>query len=239
MRENPDWGWYAGAAALLGLGLWAAVARAFPGLAPLRLMVLAFALGNALAFAWCGTVPYAFDGHLLLAAAVNLPAQALLAALLLRRVALLLAGLPLPPARGGAAATATVRALLRGRLDWRGWRGFAFEDLSFLFLWTAAVLQLLLLFDPRYRDFPFASFAVPLLAVAVRALLGDWPGRGGREDLWAAGTLALAALASAVAEGPANIQALGWSASALALAAPVLWPFRIPRAAGRTLPACP
>ena len=154
-------------------------------------------------------------------------------------MALLLAGLPLPPARGGAAATATVRALLRGRLDWRGWRGFAFEDLSFLFLWTAAVLQLLLLFDPRYRDFPFASFAVPLLAVAVRALLGDWPGRGGREDLWAAGTLALAALASAVAEGPANIQALGWSACALALAAPVLWPFRIPPAAGRTRPAGP
>jgi hypothetical protein len=132
-----------------------------------------------------------------------------------------------------------MRGLLRGRLAWRGWRGFAFEDLSFVFLWTAAVLQLLLLFDPRYRDFPFASFAVPLVAVAVRAMAGDWPGRTGREDHWAAGSLALAALASVVAEGPDNLQALGWSACGLALAAPVLWRFRIPRTAGQTLPACP
>ncbi|MDB5372066.1 MAG: glycoside hydrolase, partial [Belnapia sp.] len=88
VRENPDWGWYAGAAALLGLALWMAILRGFPGVAPARLAMLAFALGNALAFAWCGTVPYAFDTPLALAAAVNLPAQALLAGLLLRRVAL-------------------------------------------------------------------------------------------------------------------------------------------------------
>jgi exo-beta-1,3-glucanase (GH17 family) len=229
--ENPDWPLYAGAAALLGLGLWLGTLRAFPAAGGPKgaswLAVLGFALGNALAFAWCGTVPYAFDEHLRLAAAVNLAGQGLLALLLLRRVGMRRSGLPLEPPRSGAQATETVRALLRGRLGWhalwRGWRGFAFEDLCFVFLWTAAVLQLLLLFDPRYRDFPYAAFAVPLVAVAARALLRDLPRAGaGREEWWVGVTLALAALAGAVREGPANLQALGWSLCALALAAPLL-----------------
>jgi hypothetical protein len=236
--ENPGWAWYAASAALLALVLWAAALRAFPrldGAARARLAVLAFALGNALAFAWCGTVPYAFDEHLMLAGAVNLAGQALLAALLLRRAAMLLAGLTVEPHRTGAEATGAVRALLLGR--WRllrGWRGFALDDLCFVFLWTAAVLQLLLLFDPRYRDFPFAAFAVPLVAVLARAALGDLPPRGtdGREERWAGGVLAVAAMASAIREHPANLQAMAWTLCALLLAAPPLWRRLAPRASG-------
>ncbi len=223
VRENADWGWYAGAAALLGLGLWAAAARAFAAAPAWRLGLLAVGLGNALALAWCGGVPYAFDEHLALAVAVNLAAQAALAALLLRRAGRRLSGLPVEPARDGAQATATVRDALRGQLRLRDWRGWALDDLSFVFLWTAAVLQLLLLFDPRYRDFPFPTFAVPLVAVVARALLRDLPLRGGGwAEAWAGGALAFAAVASAVLEGPANVQALGWSACALGLAAPAL-----------------
>ena len=228
VRENPDWGWYTGAAALLGLGLWVAAGRRQPA--------LAFAIGNALVFAWCGTVPYAFDTPLLLAAVVNLVAQAGLAGLLLHRV---VCGVPAHAVPlGGAAATQRLRAALRGRLDWRGWRGWAFEDLNFWFLFTAMVLQLLLLLDPRYRDFPYATFAVPLVVVGMRALLEDWPAR---PEPWVGGTLALAALVGAVLEGPGNLQALGWSACALLLAAPALLGpcLRIPLTVGRSLPTGP
>ncbi len=235
VRENPYWGWYAATAALLGLGFWAAAGRAMPW--------LGFALGNALVFAWCGTVPYAFDIPLALAAAVNLAGQGALAGLLLWRVAL---GKPasasIPAAcEGSGGALWRLRAALRGRLDWQGWRGWAFEDLCLWFLFTAMVLQLLLVFDPRYRDFPLAAFAVPLVVVAVRAWRGDWPARA---EGFLGGTLVLAAMAGAVLEGPANLQALGWSACALLLAAPGLVPWslswrNIPRATGRSRPAGP
>ncbi|MFC0407818.1 glycoside hydrolase family 17 protein [Roseomonas elaeocarpi] len=229
VRENADWPYYAAAAALLGLVLALLTRRAFPEAGPVPLVLLSLALGNALAFAWCGGVPYAFDEHLLLAVAVNLAGQGMLAALLLRRAGQRLSGLPVEPARNGAHATATVRDLLRLRLRWRDWRGFALDDLGFVFLWTAAALELMLLFDPRYRDFPFPTFAVPLVAVVTRALLRDLPRAGGGwAECWAGGALALAALAGAVNEGGANIQALGWSACALGLAAPALLRLRRP-----------
>ncbi|GGG18546.1 hypothetical protein GCM10010964_03490 [Caldovatus sediminis] len=228
VAEDPAWPLHAGLALLLSLALWGGTLRAFPGLdgaARARVAVLAFALGNALAFAAVGARRDALDELLALAAAANLAGQGALAALLLRRAAMRLAGAPVEAPRDGAQATATVRALLtgRGRGLLRGWRDFALDDLSFVFLWAAMALQLLLLVDPRYRDFPFAGFAVPLVAVAARALLRDLPrGGGGREELWAGATLALAALGSAVREGPANRQAMGWTVCALVLAAPPL-----------------
>jgi exo-beta-1,3-glucanase (GH17 family) len=238
--EDPDWPLYTGLALALALALWAGVLRVFPGLdavARARLALLAFAVGNALAYAVCGTVPNALDERLVVAAAFNLAGQALLAALLLRRAAMLLAGVPVEAPRDGAQATATARALLLGR--WRilrGWRRFAFDDLSFVFVWTAAALQLLLLIDPRYRDFPYPTFAVPLAAVAARALLRDLPrGGGGREELWAGSALAVAAVAGVVREHPSNLQAMGWTLCALVLAAPPLLrclaPARVPVAA--------
>jgi hypothetical protein len=154
----------------------------------------------------------------------NLVGQGALAGVLMRRVAALLTGVAMPAARTGAEATAAVRGLLRGELPRRAW---VFDDLTFVFVWTAAVLQLLLLFDPRYRDFPIATFAVPVLAVGVRALLRDLPrGGGGREELWAGGVLALAAIAGAVREGPLNQQSLVWTACALVLAVPPLLRWR-------------
>ena len=132
------------------------------------------------------------------AAIGNLAGQAVLAALMMRRAAGILSGAAPPPARTGADATETVRALLRLRPRGRITEASLFDDLSFVFVWTAAVMQLLLLFDPRYRDFPLPVFAVPLVCVIARALLADLPrDGGGREELWAGGTLAVAAVASA------------------------------------------
>jgi exo-beta-1,3-glucanase (GH17 family) len=192
------------------------------GWACLPLAVLAMALGWALVWAWVGTVPVVYDAQLAVAAAVNLTGQAALALLLLDRAALVLAGHPLAPHRTGADATETVLGLFRLRLPRLPLRAWLLDDLSFVFIWTAAMMQLLLLFDPRYRDFPLPVFIVPLLATLARTLLGDLPRGGGREELWAGGTLAVAAVASAVNEGPLNLQSLTWNVAAVVLAAPML-----------------
>ena len=239
VSETADWPRWAAGGVAAGLALMLA-ALTVPGVAAAAqgwLAVLAMALGGALAFAAASTVPIAYDDYLRVAAAGNLGGQGLLAVLLMRRVARLLARAPRDEVgRTGAQATAAVRALLRGRLRaLAGWRGWVFDDLGFVFLWTAAVLQLLLLFDPRYRDFPIGVFAVPLVAVLARTLLADLPlGGGGREEAFAGLTLGLAALAGAWQEGAANRQSLAWTACALVLAAPpLLRLWRLGRRAGR------
>jgi exo-beta-1,3-glucanase (GH17 family) len=186
------------------------------------LSMLAMALGWALVVAWAGTVPVIYDLHLGLAAACNLIGQVALALMLLDRAAIRLMGQPLPPPRTGADATDTVLGLFRLHLPRLPLRAWLLDDLSFVFIWTAAVVQLLLLFDPRYRDFPLPAFIVPLIATLTRAMLGDLPRGGEREEFWAGGTLAVAAVASTISEGPPNLQSLTWSAAALVLAVPVL-----------------
>ncbi len=223
--ENPAWATDAALGMAIGVLLLAAALRR-PGLVlatQVRLAVLAVALGDALAFAWAGTAPVVYDVHLLVAATVNLAGQAGLAALMIGRADAIVAGEPLPPARTGRDTTRALRHLLRLRPVRRPPAGAAFDDLCFLFTWTAAVMQLLLLFDPRYRDFPLPVFIVPLVCVAARAALRDLPrGGGGREEAWVGGVLALAAVASAIREGPANLQSLAWNAAAILLAAPPL-----------------
>lgn len=221
--EDSRWPRHAVLAAGLALALLAAglTVPALPPPAQLRLAVLAVTAGKALAWA-AATWDLAFDPYLKVAAAGNLAGQGMLAVLLMRRAAMLLVGRMPPPPRNGAQATAAVRALLRLRPA-AGWRTGLFDDLGFVFLWAAAVLQLLLLVDPRYRDFPLPVFAVPLVAIAARGLLGDLPrSGGGREEAVAGGVLVAAALASLVQEGPLNRQALAWTAAALVLALPAV-----------------
>jgi exo-beta-1,3-glucanase (GH17 family)/uncharacterized membrane protein len=224
VREDPDWAPHGTVSVALGfllLGGALAMRRRVPFRTQAWLAVLAMALGAALVFAWVGSVPDVYDPFLAVCAVANLAAQAALAWLTLDRL-----GRPAAP-RTGADATRTMRALLL--LRWRslaGWRGFAFDDLSFVFVWAAAVLQVLLLIDPRYRDFPLPVFAVPLLATVARIASGDLPRGGGREELLAGGVLALGAIAGAVMEGAANLQSLAWTASALALALPYLLSLR-------------
>ena len=208
--ENPAWPWHAALGVGLGLFL-----TAF-GLGGARTTTIAMAAGAALGWAAVQTWPIAYDRWQMAACIVNLLAQALLALGLVRRARDIAAGRRLPRSRTGADATLAIRVLSP--------RALGLDNLGFLFAWTAAVLQLLLLFDPRYRDFPTAVFAVPLVSIGARAVFGDLPrGGGGRAEAWVGGTLMVAAIAGAVREGPLNLQAMVWAVCALVLAAPLLW----------------
>jgi hypothetical protein len=103
------------------------------------------------------------------------------------------------------------------------WAGL-FEDVALLFVWTASVQQVLLVFDPRYREFPVASFAVPLVVTLARAFAGDFRrGTGGREELVLGLVLVGGAVASAVQEGWLNGQSLLWNGCAVVLTVGVWW----------------
>ncbi len=218
--ENPNWPISVSGCLLLGLMLLAPPLWAYPSLntaAQIRLTMLAIALGNALGFAWWETTPELYDIHLRIAASGNLVAQATLAALLMQRTATRLAGKP-SEWRNGAQTVEAIRTL-------RGPPSLVdlYPDLSFLFCWTAAVLQLLLVFDPRYREFPLPSFAVPIVATLARFLMGDRPpANGGREELCLGLTLLIGALTVAVLEGASNQQSLCWNAACVVLAVPLL-----------------
>jgi hypothetical protein len=176
-------------------------------------------LGGALGVAQADAAPVLYDVHVRLAATVNLGGQALLAGLAMLWAAGLITAMP-----GRTGADATLRVLSALRLRAFPWPGL-FEDLWFLFAWTAGVLQILLVFDPRYREFPLPNFAVPLVVLGARAVSrgGLVRGRGGPEEWLLAATLSLGAVASLVQEGWLNGQSLRWNICALALTLPLWW----------------
>ena len=210
LREDPLWARHAGFSVICGLLLTALGLAGRPG-RPWLAACLGMALGEALGIAQADAAPVLYDVHVRLAAVVNLGGQALLAGLAMLRMA----GFVAPVPRSGADATLRVRDWLRLRPH--AWAGL-FEDLCFLFAWTAGVLQVLLVFDPRYREFPVPSFAVPLVLVATRTRLAP----GGREELLLALALTAGAVASAVQEGLLNGQSLLWNGCAVLISVP-LW----------------
>jgi exo-beta-1,3-glucanase (GH17 family) len=221
LREDPLWAQHAAfsiACCLILTLIFVGARESITGArAPL---LLAASLGMGLGLAQADAAPVLYDVHVRLAAVVNLGGQALLAALLMLRAA---GAVQAAPERSGADATRRVLDLLRLRAH--PWHGL-FEDLCFLFAWTAAVLQILLVFDPRYREFPVSSFAVPLIVVIAHALRNDLAQTGPRrEEMLVAATLTVGAIASAIQEGALNGQSLRWNACALLLAAPLWWSF--------------
>jgi exo-beta-1,3-glucanase (GH17 family) len=221
VSNDPRWPTHAAISVLAGLalsclGLWRA--QGSPPRQRTVICVAGMALGGALGFATAGITDALYDIHLELAGAVNLAGQTALAVLAMLRLS---GAVPGAPERTGEAATNAVRLFLT-RLRLPPLRG-AFEDLCFLFVWTAVVMQMLLLCDSRYREFPLSTFAVPLLVTLGRAVAGDLQrGGGGREEFFAGLVLAAAALGSAVQEGPFNTQSLVWNACAVVLALPPL-----------------
>ncbi len=219
LRENPLWAADAAISILAGLILTAiGLAQNTSPLATRpQIVLLGMTLGAALGYAQAETLPVLYDLHARFAGAVNLAGQILLAGLMMRRMS---GAIPRAAWRNGADATRRVTQALRLR---HAAPAGLFEDLCFLFAWTAAVQQILLVFDPRYRDFPVASFAVPLVVLAARAAQGELPrGTGRREELAVAATLTVGAVASLVQEGALNGQSLVWNACMLALGVP-LW----------------
>jgi exo-beta-1,3-glucanase (GH17 family) len=221
VSNDPAWALHGACSILAGLALCAiGLRRGNHGLPQRRNVIIlcGMTLGGALTFGAVQAWQTLFDVHLAIAAAVNVPAQAALAVLAMLRLS---GAVPAAPARTLADATETMRALLT-RLRPPKLTG-AFEDLANLFVWTAAVLQMLLLCDGRYREFPLATFAVPALVTLGRLACRDLPRTGGgREDLVAGLVLAGAAIGSAVLEGPRNSESLLWNACAVLLAVPPL-----------------
>jgi exo-beta-1,3-glucanase (GH17 family) len=224
VSNDPDWISNGVLSILFGLGLcWIGFFQAgtLSRGHQAAICVAGMLLGAALGYAEANIVETLFDFHLMLAGAVNFFGQTMLASLAMLR---LNNRAKAAPDRTGADTTEAVRALLlRARVP--ALAG-CFEDICFLFVWTAAVMQMLLLFDPRYREFPLSTFAVPLLVTAGRFLAGDLPRHnGGREELVVGATLVVGAIGSAVQEGPLNTQSLVWNAAALVLAVPPLLRF--------------
>ncbi|MDR3683520.1 MAG: hypothetical protein P4L11_07315 [Geothrix sp.] len=206
--EHPDWPWYAALGALMGSLLFWSV-----GFRNIRLALPAFALGNGFAIACIGTLPMLYDHWLELDALVNLPLQAIFAFLVIRRADAFLSHAPLPATTSGAQ---TIAALRRGRLLMN------YDSLWFVFLASAAVFEAMLLFDGRYRDAPLPVFIVPVIAAILRFWTKDKPKSMGWEELLAANTLAILAIADAVIEGGNNLDFVTWNIAALVLAAPIV-----------------
>jgi exo-beta-1,3-glucanase (GH17 family) len=206
--EHPSWPWYAILGAIAGSLLFAST-----GCRNIRLAVPSFALGNAFALACAGTLPMLYDHWLVLDAIVNLPLQAIFAVAIIRRADALLAGEKPAPQ---TSAAATLAALRRGKLL------FNYDSLSFLFLAGAAIMQAMLVFDGRYRDAPMPVFIIPAIAAVLKFWTKNKPKNLQWEDLLAANTLAVLAIASAVMEGSANLDFITWNIAALIIAAPIV-----------------
>jgi glucan 1,3-beta-glucosidase len=80
-----------------------------------------------------------------------------------------------------------------------------------------------LVFDPRYKDFPFASLIGPVMALAILALgTSNGPPRPGIAEIATAAVLAASGLFIIVNEGIANWQALWFAGLLIVLALTVL-----------------
>ncbi len=91
--------------------------------------------------------------------------------------------------------------------------------LRFVFLFAAATTVVLLVFDARYRGFPWASFAVPLAAALLFALRGERLAPDAREERLLCAVIGIGAALSLVLETFRNTQALFFLASVALYAA--------------------
>ncbi len=218
--EMPFWSAYARAAIALAILLaWASGAQC------VRSLIFAFAMANAFVYACAITWHVLYDRSLLICAAINLPAQAALAYLALRRM-------NFHADRASAYSssreiTQAIRRAITGNIGPLQWNFYSFDTLWFLFLFTVTVIQALLVFDGRYRDAPFAVFAVPVVVAAWRLAVNDLPTIKSWEDWLPSALLALGALVDAVIALPYNLEFLVWDGCALILAAPALLALRI------------
>ncbi|HEV7823182.1 MAG TPA: glycosyl hydrolase family 17 protein, partial [Burkholderiales bacterium] len=100
--------------------------------------------------------------------------------------------------------------------------------LRFVLLAGMSVVCLLLLADPRYRDFPVALFVVPSCGYALLRLIADerLDLSCGAEERAMALLIAVTAAGIALQEGWQNLQALEWSALCLLFAGSIIVPGR-------------
>ncbi len=133
-----------------------------------------------------------------------------------------------PEADPPVAAAEIVAALPRF-----GWRlrdpGTRLALLQLVAVTGALAVNLALLFDPRYRDFPIAAFALPAVGFALRAIARReflQAATDRREEAVFAAMLALSSVIVAAREGPENLAALSFAGVSLLLALPWLGAWR-------------
>jgi glucan 1,3-beta-glucosidase len=216
----PHPGWltrFAVAAALAGLGV-LAIAR-MARLRPLAWLVLALsahAVAAALVIAW-GDIEA--QSRTLGEWALGL-AQFALAALVPA-----LAAYAIAVGRGAFFPAHTLLAALHARRRPDATPlAISLSSLRLCVLIATAAHSLALIADPRYRDFPVALYAGPALALASLAVWATECPRGGdrREERLLAWLLAAATVVVVAVEGPHNMQALAWLATAWVIALSVL-----------------
>lgn len=215
VSNHPDWLLIAAlgiaAALLVFLSSWLAVGRRRSWREDAA--VTAMALASGLVFGW---------------AAVKLPEEGVLPFDRLKGAIMLALALVAPMA---AAFALTRGGQLHGfalALDPFSWRRRGIVSLSLAILLVAIVVMAMqaglgLMFDPRYKDFPFASLTGPVAAFAVLAFMtSDGPPRPGVAEVVTAILLAGFGLFVIFNEGIANWQALWFASLLIVLALTVL-----------------
>jgi glucan 1,3-beta-glucosidase len=157
-------------------------------------------------------------------AAVNLPMEGEVSGDRLRAASMLVLALVVPLAASYAVARRDRLAGLARALDPSYWRGPDRVEIVLAALLAATMIAAIhvalgLVFDPRYKDFPLAALAGPVIALAVLAVAGsNAPARPGAAEIAAAIVLAGSALFVIANEGIANWQALLFATLLLLLA---------------------
>ena len=147
-------------------------------------------------------------------AVTNLPMEGEVASDRLRAAGMLVLALVVPMAAAFALARGDRLAGLASALDPGRWRLHSLVEVVMGALLAATAVAAMhvalgLVFDPRYKDFPFAALTGPILALAVLAFsAGRTPHKPGAAEIAVAVLLSGSALFVIVNEGIANWQAL-------------------------------
>jgi exo-beta-1,3-glucanase (GH17 family) len=215
VSNHPDWrlkAWLGVGAALLAFVAFWAGARGAPSRQPKwrrDLAAAGIALGSGLLF---GLV------------AVNLPMEGEITGDRLRGVGMLVLALVVPMAASYALARGDQLAGLARALDPSDWRRSNRVEVVLAVLLAATMVAAIhvalgLVFDPRYKDFPFAALLGPVAALAMLAFaVNPAPSRPGGAEIAAAALLTGSAVFVTLNEGIANWQALLFAALLLLLA---------------------
>jgi glucan 1,3-beta-glucosidase len=147
-------------------------------------------------------------------AVTNLPMEGEVASDRLRSVAIVVLALVVPMAVAYSLARGDRLAGFAAALDPVYWRRRPVVEVVLAALLAATVVAAIhvalgLVFDPRYKDFPFAALAGPVIALAGLAFASAGASlKPGAAEIAVAGVLAGSALFVVVNEGVANWQAL-------------------------------
>jgi exo-beta-1,3-glucanase (GH17 family) len=147
-------------------------------------------------------------------AVTNLPMEGEIASDRVRSVAMLVLALVVPMASAYALARGDRLAGFAEALDPARWRRHGLVEVGLAALLAATVVAAILValglvFDPRYKDFPFAALAGPVIALAVLGFAAmRTPAKPGAAEIAAAAVLTGSALFMIANEGVANWQAL-------------------------------